>query len=235
MRGEPATGVDEIGASGDRAVQRLRMAPALDAGMIPAEQLIRHGPTSVAGRPRERRLLQQASGTEALLHGAGGVAHRPLEQAADRLDDQARPDLPARQHDVADAHLTVCEMLAHPVVDALVAAAQQAESVESGQLVRHVLVEAPPARTQQQQRTRWIVGFYGVEDRFGPQQHAWSAAERSIVHAAVRIRRVLARVVAAQLEHTSVASLAEQPNRTEVIDQPRKDREHVDSHGQGWS
>jgi hypothetical protein len=71
------------------------------------------------------RLLQQTVRAEALGERALGVAHRAGQQPGHGLDDQARSDLSSVQDDVADAQLTVDQVLAHAVVDALVPAAQE--------------------------------------------------------------------------------------------------------------
>ena len=89
------------------------------------------------------------SAAEALGHRARRrCPSRPGTQAGDGLDHQAGGHLAAGQHDVADAELAVDEVLADPVVDALVAPAQQAEPVAAGQLVGERLVEAAPARAR---------------------------------------------------------------------------------------
>ena len=96
------------------------------------------------------------------------------------------------QHDVADAELLVDEVLAHPVVDALVPAAQQTEAIESNELCGHLLVESPAARTEEEQRPGGLCSLDGGEDRFGLHHHSGSATEGRIVDRSMDIAGVLA-------------------------------------------
>ena len=68
------------------------------------------------------------------------VADHAGQQPGDRLDHDERRRLAAGQHEVADRELAVAQMIGDPLVDALVAAADQREPVA-----------APPARA----RTAW--------------------------------------------------------------------------------
>ena len=91
------------------------------------------------------RVLEQSVG-ERLVVGRGRVAEHAGHEAADRLDDQEGPDLAAGQHHVADRDLVVDQVLAHPLVDALVASAEQREPARVDELVGHRLVEAAAGR-----------------------------------------------------------------------------------------
>ena len=125
-------------------MQRLRPPPAVDSGVVAAAQhsRARPSPRNSAGRVYCGS-SSRPDCAEALGDRAGVVAHRPRQQAHDRFDHQARGDLSPAQHDVADAELAVDQVLAHPVVDALVAPAHQAEAIAGGQFVGH-----PPGRTR---------------------------------------------------------------------------------------
>src|SRR5215204_6914922 len=56
--GQPAARGDEVGAAGQCAVQRLGVAPALDAGVIAAAHDRGHVPAAERGRAGELRLLE---------------------------------------------------------------------------------------------------------------------------------------------------------------------------------
>ena len=167
---------------------------------------------------------------EALRDGAGVVAHRSRQQPGHRVDDEARGRLAAGQHDVADAELAVDEVLADAVVDALVTAAQQREPLAFGELGGDALIEPATAGTEQQQRADRVDRLDGGEDRLGLHQHAGAAAERGVVDRAVHVGGVLADVVAAKVEDTGLAGLAQQARRAEGVDGRREDREDVDAH-----
>jgi hypothetical protein len=182
------------------------------------------------------RFLEQAVLAEALGDGADGVAHRPRQQTGNSLDDQARSHLAPTEHHVAHAELAVDEVLAHPVVDALVAAAEQAEPARlalggGSQFLGHRLVEPSAAGAEQVQRPGRLRGVDGGEDRLGLHHHAGAAPERRVVDAAMHIGGVLAQVVQPQVEQTGTAGLAQQALGAEVVDQVREDGEHVDAHG----
>ena len=159
------------------------------------------------GRPGVLRLLEQARRAEALGDRADVVAHRPGQQPDDRFDHQAGGDLSPAEHDIADAELAVDQVLAHPVVDALVAPAQQAEAVERGQLA------GPWPGRSDARRDR--AGTAAAADRrprptrtpARPHHHPGAAAERGVVDGAVHVGGVLAEVVGAQVEQTGSRAL----------------------------
>ncbi len=124
------------------------------------------------------------------------------------------------------------------MVDALVPPAQQAEAVGRRQFGRQRLVEASPARAEQEQRSRRIDRLDGLEDRLGPHHHAGAAAERRIVDRSMDIGRLLADVVASQIEQARTAGLAQQALGAEVVDERGEQREDVDAqraHGESRS
>ena len=158
-------------------------------------------------------MLQQPGG-ERLLGRRRVVAHHPGHQPTDRLDHDHRRHLSPGQHVVADRQLAVDEVLAHPVVDALVATAQQREPVAGRQLGCHRLVETAAAGAQQEQRTRQVGLLDGGEHRLGRQHHAGAAAVGGVVDRAVRVGRSASRRFQhPQVEQVAVAGLADQAVR----------------------
>ncbi len=143
----------------------------------------------------------------------------PSTKPRHRLDDQARSNLSPTEHDVADADLAVDEVLTNPVVDALVASAQQAETVGRRQLVGECLVEPTPARAEQEEWPRRRDGFDGLEDRLRPHHHAGATTERRIVDRAMDIGRLLADVMASQIEQAGAAGSPQQALGAEGVDE----------------
>ena len=58
--GQPAAGLDQVGAVAQGAVQGLSPPPALDAGVVAAAQHLGHRPAPELGRAGVLRLLEQA-------------------------------------------------------------------------------------------------------------------------------------------------------------------------------
>src|SRR5215204_1140607 len=172
---QASPGRDEVGAARERAVQRLGVAPTLDAGVVAAAHDVGHVPAAERRRPHELRLLEEPTLAEALRDGAHVVAHHPGHEARDRLDHEARGDLSAGEHDVADAQLVVDEVVADALVDALVTPAQQAEARTACQLGGEGLVEAAATRAEQEERTPRVGRLHGREDRLRSHQHAGTA------------------------------------------------------------
>ena len=116
-------------------------------------------------------------------------------------------------------------MLAHTVVDALVATAQQAEPAARSRAASSSamrLIEPTATRTQQEQRTRRLGSLDRGEHRLGAHDHAGSTAERRVVDRAMHVAGVLAQVVQPEIEQAAAACLAQQAVRAELVDEPGK-------------
>src|SRR5690606_7607930 len=126
---EAAARLDEVGPAPQRAGDRLRPPPAGDAAVVAGAQHLGHPQAAVLRRPRVLRVLQQPR-PERLLLGGVLVAHHPRHEPRHGLDHHERRHLPAGEHVVADRQLVVDEVGVHPLVDALVAPAEQGERSE---------------------------------------------------------------------------------------------------------
>ena len=140
---------------------------------------------------------------------------RPGTQPGHRLDHDERGRLAAGEHVVADRQLAVAEVVGDPLVDALVAAAQQREAA-AGRRARAAIAwsKRRPLGRQQEQRAR----------RLRPPRPRRTAAPASSpcpapppngVSSTLRCRSVVcvARVVHAHVEQTRGARPAEQRQR----------------------
>ncbi len=91
-------------------------------------------------RPSRERIragwcgYSRPAAAERLVGAAVGVAHHARQQPRDGLDEDAGGDLSAGQDVVADGHLVGREGLVHPLVDALVAPAQQQQRRLGGEV-----------------------------------------------------------------------------------------------------
>ena len=129
--------------AGGPSVRRSAWAapPAGDPGVVARAQHLGHGPAPELGRPRVLRVLEPPVG-ERLLGRRRLVAHDARHQPRHRLDHDERRGLAAGEDEVADRQLAVAEMVGDPLVDALVATADQREPV-----ARRELRAPAPGRT----------------------------------------------------------------------------------------
>ena len=166
------------------------------------------------------------------VHRADAVAHRPGQQPGDGLDHQAGGHLAAAEDDVADAQLAVDEVLAHPVVDALVAPAQQAEPVARRPAARpsRWSKRRPPGPSRSSGRggsaasTAAKTGWARITIPAPPPNGASSTVRCTSV---VCSRRSWVRRSSRPVERALPSRLSAQKR----VDQPREDGEHVDAHG----
>ena len=213
-------------------MQGLGVPPALDAAVVAAAQHLGHRPSrgtsagrvncGSSSRPRSPKLS---------VTGLTSLPITPGHEAGDGLDDEARGDLAAGQHDVADAQLAVDEVLADAVVDALVAPAQQAEPVAGGQLVRPA-----PGRSGGRRARAGTAAAAGRRPRRrrrpAPAASACPRRRRTGCRRPCGGRRSCARAGRGvrRSSRPAVAGLAEQAGRAERVDDVREDREDVDPH-----
>ncbi len=93
-------------------------------------------------------------------------------------------------------------MLAHPVINALVASAEQAEPLSDREFVGHRLIESASAGAEEKQWTKRLGGLHGGEDRLSFHHHSCATTERCIVDRAVDVGGVLAQVVTTEIEQS---------------------------------
>ena len=148
----------------------------------------------------------------------------PASRRVDGLDHHHRRGLAAGQHVVAHRQLAVDQVLAHPVVDALVAPAEQGEPLRAGQLARQGLVEPAARRAEEVERSHGLGGLDAGEDRLGPQDHPGAASEGGVVDGAVDVGGVVPQVVAAQVQPAGLTGPAEEALLAEDIHDAREDR-----------
>ena len=125
-------------------------------------------------------------------------------------------------------------MLVHPLVEALVAAAEQRQVRLGGQLVGERVVEQPPGRREQHDPRHLAVRIgrlQGRVDDVDPQHHAGAAAIGRVVDLAGAERGRLAVVEEAQLVALveRVADRALRPEPVERLGEQREDVELIDS------
>ena len=167
---------------------------------------------------------------ERLLAGRRLVAHHARHQPGDRLDHDEGGRLPAGQHEVADRQLAVDQVRAHPLVDPLVAPAQQARTPApaASSAARAWSKRRPPGSSRKQRA--------GAARPPPPRRTPARATAPSrrpppngrVVDRAVAVGGVVAQVVDPHVDHAPLARPAEQALAAKRVDEAGEDREDVD-------
>src|SRR4051794_24655747 len=222
------------------ALARPQPPPCPDLLVMTGEQDLRHLPAAVVRRPRVVRVLGVAAqrAAERLLERRLAVAQRAGELAQDRVHDDHRRQLAAAQDVPPDRHGVRREVLDDPLVEPLVAAAQQRDRRLLGQLVDERVVEHPPARREredaplraQRHRVLAVDAPQRVVHDVHAQDHPGAAAERRVVDLATAERRELARVERAQLV-ALLLGVADMALGAEPVEPLGEERDDVELHG----
>jgi hypothetical protein len=224
---------NQVGPLAPSAVQSLSPSPTFDTSVIAAPEHVRNVPATELRGTCELGFFEQTRLAKTLGDGARCIAHRPIEEASDGLDDQARSHLSPAQHNVADADFAIAQVLAHTMVDSFVPSTQQTEASRGldcrCQLVSHGLIESPATGTEEQERPRRSGRFDRIEDRLGLHHHAGATTERAVVDRAVNVRCLFPNVVGPQVEQSALLCLPEQALSAEVVDELGEQREDVDA------
>ena len=213
--GETTAPLDQVLLGGDRAVRALGQAPALDRRWLPTST---SGTTQPAERRRARACAPRPGERRETLRDC--AASLPIAPGSSRVtvfdDEEGR--LAAGQHDVADAELAVDEVLADAVDT------QRLHSNDNpsafGELSGDVLIGTGDRRDRAAAEGGPYVGYRldGSEDRPAfismpvPPPNGASSTWR------VHVGGVLPDVVAAKVEDTGLAGLAQQTGRAEGVD-----------------
>ena len=120
--------------------------------MVPADQHLGHLPAAKLRRTRVLRPIEEA-GLLSIIHCAEGFVQRRIlvaedarQQPRDRVHHHRGSQFAATQHIIADGDLFVGQALGHPLVHALVAAAEQQQAAERSEAPRGRLIEQPSLR-----------------------------------------------------------------------------------------
>ena len=220
-------GGEEVGPALERPPQRGRPPPPGDPGVVADRST--SGTPDPGTPPAGCTAGTRAAGGERLLDARRLVAHDAGHQTRHRVDHDAAAASPPASTKSPDRQLAVAQVVGDPLVDALVAPAQQREPVGGGQLARRRLVEAATrwpraAATARHGRAASTAAKSGS----GPHHHARAAAERRVVDAAVPIGGVLARVVQAHVEATLGRARPSSEASERPVEVLGEDREDVD-------
>jgi hypothetical protein len=130
------------------------------------------------------------------------VTQRPRQLAHHAVDHHHRRELAAGEHVVADRNLVVRCAPDQSLVDPFVASGEHHDALLFRKLRHQRVIEHAPLRRQvHHSRLRYTTAFLPLPrrrqrffQRLGHHHHAWSAAIRAIVDAAVIVGREVARI-----------------------------------------
>src|SRR5689334_8999186 len=99
-------------------------------------------------------------------------------------------------------------MFSHPLIHALIAAADQKQFLIADQLARDGLRKTAALGGKKKnplvRPTQRPDRFRGIEDRFWLQHHAFAAAERAVIHRSMEVMRPVPEIVNRKLECASL-------------------------------
>src|SRR5262245_54342354 len=238
LRRQPRA-LEEVGPAVARRAEGLAAAPAADLLMVPREQDLGRAPA-----PRDRGASVVGMVQDPVGEGVRArrllVAERARQPPHRGLDHRERRHLAAGQDEVAEAQLLAGHALRDPLVDALVAAAEEHEPLEPRVALGRLLVEAAAAGREEHHRVlrRGALGQDALDraaEGLGLHDHAGPSAERRVVHALVLVVGEVAQVVDADAREALLHRAVDDPLRERSLEHPRKDRHHVDREHQARS
>ena len=205
--------------------------------MVAGHQDRRHVHPAKRGRARVARRVEEAV-LERVRQRRRGVADDAGDDARERVDEDERGQLAAREDVVADRDLARDERLPHALVDALVVAGDEdvagpereavgerlRQRLAVGREVDHVVDRLPVGRGLFEKR------LDAGEERLGLQDHAALAAVGLVVDLPVAARRPLAEAVHAHVQQPLVARAAEDRVVERAPDELGQDGDEVDDH-----
>ena len=171
------------------------------------------------------RPLEEAVGEES--DSCDSASMTPEDEPADGVDQDQCGQLAAGEDVVADADLAVGEGTG-PLVDPLVAAADQDEVPRCGELARQRIGQPLPAESR---RITWAPARSGLnrrEEGFGAHHHPRSPAVRCVVNDPVAADAVLAQVVHGNREDAPLDGPADDRGAQRRVEQLGEEGDDVD-------
>src|SRR4029079_6821205 len=217
---------------------RLLLAPARDLAVVAGQEHGRHRPAAELLRPGVVRVLGPALERlgERVLEVALVAPERARELAGDGVEDGHRRHLAAREHVRPDRDRVVRELVVHALVEALVAAAQERQPLQRGEL-RHALVaELAPDRRQHRHPAlvehaldgRGVDALERGADDVDPDHHPRSAAVGGVVHLPVAAGGVGAQGGAADAERARIDRVCDGARPAHPVEVAREERDDIE-------
>jgi hypothetical protein len=161
--------------------------------MISAQQNAGHLPTAKLRRPGVLRTIQQTFVllAETLISRRIFITEHSGQQPRYRIDYDRSGQLTTAEHEIADGQLIVGKMPGHPLIHSLIAATEQQQIIQTGELTRQRLAETRSLRRKQDDflppTTLRQNGFHCFEHWLRLEQHPLAAAKRPIINRTMTI------------------------------------------------
>src|SRR5262245_22371065 len=209
-------------------------SPAGHRRVIAAQKDVGHLHAAKDARPRVLRVLQPPRLAMGLLRHAVRVAEHAGDVPPDRVDDHHRRHLAAIADEVADRYFARLQPEPDTLVEALVAPAQQEQSLLLRQLLDERLVKAPPRGRQQDELTGIVSQrpnrLDGIKDRPRHDDHARPTAEGAVVNALVLARRPVADVPQVNLDELLFQGQLQKALGKIALKDLREQGQHIKAH-----
>ncbi len=179
-----------------------------------------------------------AGDAEALVMRGGLVAEDAGKEAGDGVYDHGGSEFAAGEDEVADRNLAVSEEIVDALVYAFVAAAEQDDAFGAGEFMGDRLSEALALGGEQDDGFALRIAFSqrsdtegldGSEERFGFEDHAFSATEGTVVHGAMFVFGPGAEVVEVDGGFAGVEGALEDSEAEGAIEELGKDGDDIEA------
>src|SRR6266849_1003542 len=225
--------VEQVGAAMARPFRRLGAAPALDLGVVARAQHVGDGMSLELRRPGVVGVLEKLLVEGFVLWRFFGPQH-PGDQPADGVDHDHGGEFATCLHVVADRDLLVDQVRRDPLINALIASADQVEVIVAGELAYQPLVKQFALRREQDHRPFAGARPHRFEDRLGLQHHPGAAAIRDIIDLPVAVVGVIAQVMDAQRDDPGGEPPSSHPGSQGAREHRGKEGKDLDDHALGF-
>lgn len=202
--------------------------------MVSGQEHVGHPEPPEIGRARVVRVVEEPV-LEGLALYRRGVADDSGDNASDRIDHDERRRLPPGEHVVPHRQLLVGQVPRHALVHSFISPAQDHEPPKRRELPHNRLRQLPPLGTQQDHARVVLLPLRRdrldrAEQGLGRHHHARPSAVGLVVHLAMAVRRVVAKVVHADIDESALRRLSEERRAQERRQRLGEDRDDVYSH-----
>jgi len=191
----------EVGPAQACFFQRSLPAPGLDLFMVSGEKnLGDFHPSKITG-PGILGIIQPPL-KKRIMPDRFFLADDTGDKPGRGIDDHHGRQLPSGQNIIADGNLICRKMFAHPLIDALIAPADEDDLGTAGHLLGQAEIQLPSLGGEEV--NRGLRGFAYVFDseknRLGFEDHALFSPIRAVVHLPVLIRSKVSQIVHLNLD-----------------------------------
>jgi len=150
--------------------------------------------------------ILESSAAKGLLLRTGFIAEGAGQQAGNGVDDDHGREAAVGKDVIPDRQFVMGQGLPHAIVDALIAAADDQQVRECGQLAGHGLVKDTAGWGHEHNSSVGVgEGRSCFEDGLGFEKHSRSAAEWAVIHRVMSVASIRPQVMNLKTESTGFA------------------------------